>query len=254
MFKTGHDSEDVDVKMQTLFIVAGPCGSGKSSIIRAAFQSNLQLFGEELHSKFRKTNLDLSGEEYDDYKVALNKNSFFQASHVKLLSREPVLAPCLLLHLDLYQILRGIDRSYWPRQLKRRYLRSRFDGTPPNKLLKRSFEDLMFERDNDLMMKAFLSKRIFRRYQDIAVITVGCDFQKNLAQLASRKSGSGGQWLKYFSAPKEVARAIHKELYRCWFQGIKSLKPSHLSRVFINTSDELCVDSRVIFEGWSKRF
>ena len=50
MFKTGHDSEDVDVKMQTLFIVAGPCGSGKSSIIRAAFQSNLQLFGEELHS------------------------------------------------------------------------------------------------------------------------------------------------------------------------------------------------------------
>ena len=55
--------------LKTLFIVAGPCGSGKSSIIRTAFQSDLRLFGEELHFEFKQSNLDLSGVEYDDYKT-----------------------------------------------------------------------------------------------------------------------------------------------------------------------------------------
>jgi hypothetical protein len=238
--------------LKTLFIVAGPCGSGKSSIIRTAFQSDLRLFGEELHFEFKQSNLDLSGEEYDNYETALSKKSFFQASHVKLLGRELILPPCLLLHLDLYQILRGIDRSYWPQKLKQKRSRDCFNGVSPNKLPKRSLEDLMSKKDNDLMMKTFLSKAIFRHFQNIAVITVECSFQKNSAQLALRKSTSSGARFKYFSASEDVATAIHSELYRCWFHGIKLLNPSRLSRVVINDSDELCVDGRVVASGWSQ--
>jgi hypothetical protein len=246
------NGEKIDAESKTLFIVAGPCGSGKSSIIRTAYQLDLQLFGEEFHSAFRQANLDLSGEEYDDYSTALSNNSFYQASHVKLLSREPVLPPCVLLHLDLYQILRGIDRSYWPHKLKKRYLRSSFNRMSSTKLIKRSFEDLMSKNDNDLMMKAFLSKKVFRRFRNIAVVTVECNFRKNSEQLALRKSCSGGQWMKYFSAPEGVAKAIHNELYRCWFKGIKSLDPIRLSRIVINDSDELCLDGRVVVSGWSQ--
>ena len=133
---------------------------------------------------------------------------------MKRLSRESTLPSTLLLHLDLYQILRGIDATYWPRGLRRK-VQGAADGT--SGLSKRSFEDLLKPRQNDRMMQAFFAKKLFQRFNRIAVATVHCGFERNAAQLASRKRGSSGQWLKYFSAPEPVARAIHAEIYRCWF-------------------------------------
>ena len=75
------------------------------------------------------------------------------------------------------------------------------------------------------MMQAFLDKNLFRRFARIAVATVHCSFERNATQLAARKRGSSGQWLKYFSAPDPVARAIHAEIYRCWASALVRMAP-----------------------------
>ena len=97
------------------------------------------------------------------------------------------------------------------------------DGT--DALPKRSFEDLLKPRQNDRMMQAFFAKKLFQRFNRIAVATVHCGFERNAAQLAARKRGSSGQWLKYFSAPEPVARAIHAEIYRCWASALVGISP-----------------------------
>ena len=213
---------DWDQGSSTLFLVAGPCGSGKSSVIKTAVQTDFPLFGDDLRVEFSGSVLDRSGCEYDDYDLALERQSCFQASHVKRLSRESALPSALLLHLDLYQILRGIDPSYWPRGLKRKAQRL---ADASDQWAKRSFEDLLKPRQNDRMMQAFLAKKVFQRFAQIAVATVDCSFERNASQLAQRKRGSNGQWMKYFSAPEHVARAIHAEIYRCWASAINRLSP-----------------------------
>ena len=75
------------------------------------------------------------------------------------------------------------------------------------------------------MMQAFLAKKLFKRFHRIAVATVHCGFERNAAQLAARKRGSSGQWLKYFSAPEPIARAIHAEIYRCWASALVRMAP-----------------------------
>ena len=215
-------SVDLGSRQSTLFLVAGPCGSGKSSVIKTAVQADLALFGDDLRAEFRGAVSDRSGCEVDDYSLALKRQSCFQASHVKRLSREPTLPSGLLLHLDLYQILRGIDASYWPKGLKRKVQRCSDDS---DGLSKRSFEDLLKPRQNDRMMQAFLDKKLFRRFARIAVATVHCSFERNASQLAARKRRSSGQWLKYFSAPDPVARAIHAEIYRCWASALVRMAP-----------------------------
>ena len=128
----------------------------------------------------------------------------------------------LLLHLDLYQILRGIDASYWPARLKRKVQRH---GEGSDGLSKRSFEDLLKPRQNDQMMRAFLAKQVFHRFNRVAVATVHCGFERNAAQLAARKRDSSGRWMKYFSAPEPIARAIHSEIYRCWASALDRMSP-----------------------------
>ena len=96
-------------------IVSGPCGSGKSSILQAAYKENLPLFGTEYQSCFVKSCKDTTYVEYPDFKKALRKKSFFQARHFKSLTLEDSLPRFVLLHVDLYQVLLGIDLSCYPR-------------------------------------------------------------------------------------------------------------------------------------------
>ena len=191
-------------------------------MIKTAVQTDLPLFGDQFSTAFRASVSDRSGCEVDDYSLAFSRHSCFQASHVKRLSRESILPSALLLHLDLYQILRGIDASYWPAKLKRKVQRH---GECSDGLSKRSFEDLLKPGQNDRMMQAFLAKKLFQRFNRIAVATVHCCFERNAAQLAARKRGSSGQWLKYFSAPEPTARAIHAEIYRCWSSAVVGMSP-----------------------------
>ena len=214
-------------------------------MIKTAVRSDLPLFGEDFRAAFHGAVSDRSDPEVDDYSLALKQHSCFQASHVKRLSRESTLPSALLLHLDLYQILRGIDASYWPRGLRRKVQgKGVADGT--NDLPKRSFEDLLKPHQNDRMMQAFLAKKLFQRFNRIAVATVHCGFERNAAQLAARKRGSSGQWLKYFSAPEPAARAIHAEIYRCWARALDRMSPVANVAIQVDSDAGFLLNGRLV--------
>lgn len=237
--------------LSTLLIVAGSCGSGKSTILRAAYQQNLPLFGAEEAETFASTNRDPSGMEFDDFSEALSRQSFFQASHLKRLNREADLPASVLMHLDLYQILRGIDPSYWPRPLKKRAL----DLAGPEGVLgKRSLDRLQDPRENDQMLKAYLQRPFFSRFQRILINTVTCDFATNALQFARRKQRSKQGRLKYFSAPEPLARAIHAEIYASWARTVPLLQPAGRFITAVSPAGDLTVNDTVVVRGWSRRF
>ena len=224
-------------------IVAGPCGSGKSTLLRAAYKEKLPLFGPKSSQCFRKSCRDRSYREHDDYKVAWRKKSFFQPSHVKFLAREVSLPQIVLLHVDLYQVLRGIDSSYWPRSLRKRELLNEGRDEKRNgqrraktKLAKRSTGRLKLPSENDQMMCAYLQHPFFKRFKRILVNTVRCEYPENAQQLSVGKAKMSANDLtsqaqfryKYFQAPDAVAQVIHQELYAAWERNLSLLEPSAL--------------------------
>ena len=113
---------------------------------------------------------------------------FFQASNVKLLAREFSLSQFVLLHVAPYQVVRGIDSSYWPHSLlKRELLNEGRDekGNVPylakTKLAKRSIGRLQLPSENDQMMHAYLQYPFFKRFKCILVNTVGCEYSELLS-------------------------------------------------------------------------
>ena len=260
-------SKERHSQSDTLFIIAGPCGSGKSTLLRAAFKENLPLFGDEEMDCFRSSCRDKTYQEYNDYNTALRKKSFFQAGHIKLLGREDNLPQAVLLHVDLYQVLRGIDPSYWPRSLKRRELRREWLGEKridreraSVKLGKRSFSSLLEPRENDQMMRSYLQRPFFKRFKRIVVNTVQCDYRLNSLQLSGRKA-KGRQdprilkrRHKYFLAPDVMAQSIHAELYASWQRNLSILNPAAVYTTQVSKSGDLLLNGSVLVPGWSKRF
>ena len=264
-YSSNQDVADSD----TLMIVAGPCGSGKSTLLQAAYREKLPLFGSEFAECFRKSCRDRSYQEYDDYKMAWRKKSFFQASHVKLLAREPSLPQFVLLHVDLYQVLRGIDSSYWPRSLRKRELLNEIRGEKGNgehrlkaKLAKRSMDRLRLSSENDQMMRAYLQHSFFKRFRRIVVNTVRCGYSENAQQLSARKTkmranGSASRVqprYKYFQASDAMAQAIHHELYASWDRNLSLLDPAAIFTTQVSESGDLLLDGSLIVAEWSKRF
>ena len=256
----GFDQQSPD--LETLLIVAGSCGSGKSTIIRFAYQQDLPLFGAGYQECFRSSCQDKTFKEFDDYETALRRSSYFQSSHVKKLGRENHLPPNILLHLDLYQVLRGIDQSYWPKPLKKRALvllkadQQRAGAALSSlKLGKRGYESLQSRRDNDLMMQFYLGRRFFQRFRRIVVTTVECSYSDNSLQLSGRKSRSTSlQPFKYFAAPEPVAQTIHSEIYACWKRTLSVLNPAAVHRANVSESGDLLLNNSVLVPGWSSRF
>ena len=252
----------------TLMIVAGPCGSGKSTLLQAAYREKLPLFGAEFAECFRSSCRDRSYQEHDDYKMAWRKKSFFQASHVKLLAREPSLPRFVLLHVDLYQVLRGIDSSYWPRSLRKRELLKESRGEKGNsehrlnaKLAKRSMDRLRLSSENDQMMRAYLGNPFFKRFRRIVVTTVRCGYSANAQQLAARKAKKRGGELacqphryKYFQAPDSTAQFIHQELYAAWERNLSMLDPAAMLTTQVSDSGDLLLNGSLLVADWSKRF
>ena len=264
-YSSNQDVADSD----TFMIVAGPCGSGKSTLLQAAYREKLPLFGSEFAECFRKSCRDRSYQEYDDYKIAWRKRSFFQASHVKLLAREPSLPQFVLLHVDLYQVLRGIDFSYWPRSLRKRELLKESRGEKGNgehrlkaKLAKRSMDRLRLSSENDQMMRAYLQHSFFKRFRRIVVNTVRCGYSENAQQLSARKTKmrANGQAsrvqprYKYFQASDAMAQAIHHELYASWDRNLSLLDPAAIFTTQVSESGDLLLNGSLLVAEWSKRF
>ena len=249
-------------------IVAGPCGSGKSSILQAAYKENLPLFGPDFQACFRKSCRDKSYLEYPDFKTALRKRSFFQARHVKSLMLQDSLPRFVLLHVDLYQVLLGIDPScYRPsmriREAWRAFWQKRNSGKLPisSKRGKRSFASLQVPSENDQIMRFYLGSPFFKRFKHILVNTVCCDFSDTARQLSARKEKriarqgiSERRRSKYFLAPDSVAQSIHQELYASWERNLVLLDPTAMFTTEVSESGDLLLNGSLLSAGWSKRF
>ena len=66
-----------DPDADTLRILAGYSGSGKSSFLQAVYQEGFLLVGADYDPGFRESCKDKSYKEYYDRKVAMQTSSFF---------------------------------------------------------------------------------------------------------------------------------------------------------------------------------
>ena len=96
------------------------------------------------------------------------------------------------------------------------------------------------------MMQAFLAKKLFQRFRQVAVATVHCSFERNASQLAARKRRSSGKWMKYFSAPDHIARAIHAEIYRCWDRALVQMSPVANISINVDSNDGFSVNGSFV--------
>ena len=119
--------------------------------------------------------------------------NLFEASHVKLLAGEPSLPQFVLLYVDLYQVLRGIDSSYWPRSLRKRELLKEGRGEKGNgehrlkaRLARHSMDRLRLSPENVQMIRACLQYSFFKRFRRIVANIVRCEYSENAQQLSAR--------------------------------------------------------------------
>lgn len=252
----------------TLFVIAGPCGSGKSTLLRAALEEDLPLYGADLVQCFQSSCDAEAFRAFHEHELASRKIPYFQARHAMLLGREEVLPQVVLLHIDLYQLLREIDPSYLPRLPKRCGLRRQAslgeriekEGVSSG-TIKRSNESLQVPAENDQLLCSYFQDPFFKRFKRIFVNTVYCDYSVNAVQLSGReaKRGKGSRdaskrRFKFFRAPEKASRSIHKELYASWERNLGILEPAAVFKTQVSESGDLLLNGSLIAEGWSKRF
>ena len=267
LFSLNHVAERDAPDADTLMILAGPSGSGKSSILQAAYKEKIPLFGVDHQACFRQSCKDKSFREYYNYRDALRKRSFFQTHHVKSLTLEHALPRFVLLHVDLYAALLGIDPSSYPRSLKAREACRAFwakrNGNKSrlaSKRGRRSFISLQIPSENDQIMRLYLQYPFFKRFQRIVVNTVFCEFSENAQQLTGRKAKRSAKALtlqsryKYFQAPDAMAQSIHQELYASWERNLSILNPASISKTQVSESGDLLLNESLLVAEWSKRF
>ena len=271
-FRARVSKEDVSVSevcdSGALFVIAGPCGSGKSTLLRAALNEDLPLYGEDLVEYFQSSCKENSFLSYRQRELASREIPYFQARHATLLGREDVLPQVVLLHIDLYQLLREIDPSYLPRIPEDCGLsREASSGERIEKegvalgTVKRSAESLQVSADNDQLLRSYFQDPFFKRFKRIFVNTVYCDYSVNALQLSGREArrskGSrvvSKRRFKFFRAPEEVSRSIHKELYASWERNLAILEPAFIFKTQVSKSGDLLLNGSLIAEDWSKRF
>ena len=187
-----------------------------------------------------------------------------------LLGREEVLPSVVLLHIDLYQLLREIDPSYLPRLSKSSgLLREANMGERAEKkgvavgTVKRSRESLQISANNDQLLRSYFQDPFFKRFNRIYVNTVLCDYSVNALQLSRREINVGKgpraasaskRRFKFFRAPEAVSQSIHREMYASWQRNLSILGPVAAFRTQVDESGDLLLNGSIIAEGWSKRF
>ena len=254
--------------LDTLFVIAGPCGSGKSTLLKAALEEDLPLYGADLVDCFQSSCAEDSFRDFCNHELASRTTPYFQARHVMLLGREDVLPEVVLLHIDLYQLLREIDPSYFLHLPKTCGLwkeatsgeRVKKDGVCSG-TVKRSRESLMVSVENDQLLYSYFQDPFFKRFKRIFVNTVYCSYSMNAVQLSNREARRGknsrpssNRRFKLFRASKKVSRSIHKELYASWERNLSLLDPVSVFRTQVDDSGNLLINGSLIAEGWSKRF
>ena len=234
------DKSRQEKDLDTLFIIAGCPGAGKSTIVRSAYQLDIPLFGEEFHQQLLSTCRSPGFVEYDSYSDAIQYGSIFQARHLKNLRREPSPPNCLLLHIDLKGVIKFIGYRSARKKLRNQIKKSTILPVPQLQMI-----DPMI---CDLMISGYLSNPMFKRFNKVLINTVHTSFKNNSRQLYARISR------KYLGFSKvDLARRFHKEAYNAWYRNLYKLHPVRVDSTHVDSSGNLVVNNQSICDNWKSK-
>ena len=143
--------------LDTLFIVAGCPGAGKSTVIKSAYILDIPIFGDDFHEKFLTTCRSPGFEEYEKYTDAKKYGSIFQARHLINLKKDPSPPDSLLLHVDLKGVVKTLGYATADQDKQKQIKRKLNSPNTENKIID--------PNTCDLMIKAFLGNQFFQKIQ-----------------------------------------------------------------------------------------
>ena len=247
----GSNQSSKTKDLETLFVVAGCPGSGKSTIIRSAYENNIAIFGEKYHQEFMETCNSPGFQEYKDYKDAKTNQSIYQARHINKLEKDPNPPKSLLIHIDLKGVVKQLGHLAGSEEDKKRI--SEKLEIPTRK------ERMIEEEICDLMISSFLNNHLFDRFQRILVNTVTTNIENCSRQLIRRRF-LGQRKRKQREAMKnlgfesiEDARRFHERVYKSWDNNLKKLNPEQVRYIMVNDEGSLMSNNRVIFANWTDK-
>ena len=245
-----HTKRSQKKDLDTLFIVAGCAGAGKSTIIRTSHLLNLPLFGDDFHQKFRETCTSPNFDEYKCYSDAKKFGSIFQARHIARLERDSSPPDTLLLHIDLKGVVKRLGYEA-AKQSDRKRIDERI--TTPTPCSQMIAPDVC-----DLMVSSYLKNPFFKRFKRILINTIYTNFEKNSRQLFERLLMHGStkkvasQWKNLGFKSADLAAQFHKEAYNSWERNLHLLNPEKMFITSVSESDELFINNKIICKDWKE--
>ena len=203
------------VNDKILFLLAAPSGAGKSTLLKFGFDKLAKLVGPEFQDKLLETKLNQSGLEFKSVDEARNRQSYFHAVHVPFLRAEKTAKRSVLIHVDIYNVLRdlAVNSNYITNQQLNELTKRRISVNEVRKNL-----ELLDKRTNDFLLKNFLRDPLFKQFGGIVNITLHCDYIRHQSKLLERNGQFG------FGHSDPYSPKIHSEIYDCWKRNISSLK------------------------------
>jgi len=221
----------------TLFVMAGYRGAGKSTLLYNALSRDLPVFGRELDPKFRSTRLPSRFPEWSlTADEVLREQTWFSTRHVQFLTTLEPLPENVVVHIDLVSVVSSKEAHYCP-------------GDPVadevRRLVPRSVRDLTEDSRNRALFALFLSSRLFRRFDRIAINTLHVPWKAAAAQWhASRKTvtEATANMAAVLFAHEHPGAAIHGSIYRSWLSAVDAIQPE-LSLLSEFRDGELVIDT-----------
>lgn len=155
----------------TLLILAGCSAAGKSTLLKAALEARLPIFGEVADPLFRTLSIPSRlPESRLSFEQTLAERTWFQAIHLSALDALPVLPDVVVLHVDLLNVLAHLcrDPSYF--------------GRAANVGAVVTLPGLAWLDERECvvaMYRAFLSLPVFARFGHVVVNTLEIPWEEN---------------------------------------------------------------------------
>ena len=162
--KLSIQKEEPARDLDTLFLVAGCPGAGKSTVIKSAYIFDIPIFGNDFHEKFLTTCRSPGYEEYEKYADVKTYGSIFQTRHLINLKKDPSPPDSLLLHVDLKGVVKTLGHATADQDKQKQIKRKLNVPNTENKIIDPNRCDLMIE--------AFLGNHFFKRSKYVLILSL----------------------------------------------------------------------------------
>ena len=111
----------------------------------------------------------------------------------------------------------------------------------------------------DLMITAYLSNPLFKRFEKILVNTINSSFKQNSEQLLKRKFPSKTEgklqdkWKKLDFKNGELVKHFRKEVHKSWERNIHILRPERIYLTKVDEAVDLLINNEIAYKEWTKK-